>query len=92
MESNQSCSRNKKADENEVTEYYQKYIISADLLELRNIIHIAKLIIKSALLRKESRGLHYFKNYPNMNDKFINDTNILGRKNEHHLKLVKFKI
>jgi len=78
--------------ENEVTEYYQKYIISADLLELRNIIHIAKLIIKSALLRKESRGLHYFKNYPKMNDKFINDTNILGRKNEHHLKLVKFKV
>jgi len=78
--------------ENEVTEYYQKYIISADLLELRNIIHVSKLIIKSALLRKESRGLHYSKDYPKMNNKFINNTNILGRKNEYHLKLVKFKV
>lgn len=78
--------------ENEVTEYYQKYIISSDLLELRNIIHISKLIIQSALLRKESRGLHYSKDYPKMNDKFSDDTNILGRKNEYHLKLVKFKV
>lgn len=50
----------------EVTEYYSNYRISNDLLELRNLIVIADLIIQSASRRKESRGLHYTLDYPNL--------------------------
>ena len=62
------------------------------MLELRNIIHVSKLIIESALSRKESRGLHYSIDYPESTEKFKKDTCIRGRKNEYYLKLVKFKV
>ncbi|MDC1480146.1 L-aspartate oxidase [Pseudomonadales bacterium] len=48
----------------EVAEYYSNYKVSNDLLELRNLITIADLIIQSAIRRKESRGLHYTLDYP----------------------------
>lgn len=48
----------------EVEQYFRSYRIHDDLLELRNIVDVAALVIRSALQRHESRGLHYTRDYP----------------------------
>jgi L-aspartate oxidase len=53
---------------NEVDEFYSNFRISNNLIELRNLLQVAELIVRSAMERHESRGLHYSKDYPNLAD------------------------
>jgi L-aspartate oxidase len=50
----------------EVADYYKHFTVTPDLIELRNLVEVADLIIRSALSRHESRGLHYTLDYPEM--------------------------
>ena len=50
----------------EVDDYYGHFRVSTDLIELRNLLQCAQLIVRSALARKESRGLHFILDYPEL--------------------------
>lgn len=64
----------------EIEKYYWDFLITQDLIELRNIAEVAEIIIDSALSRKESRGLHYNADYPNT-DPALDGVNTIVRKN-----------
>ncbi|MFC1461840.1 FAD-binding protein [Verrucomicrobiota bacterium] len=48
----------------EIRQYYYDYLVTSDLLELRSIAAVGELIVRSAMMRKESRGLHYTLDHP----------------------------
>jgi L-aspartate oxidase len=61
----------------EIREYYWKFKVTRDVIELRNIADVAHLIVECASRRKESRGLHYTLDYPNTDDhNWLHDTTV----------------
>jgi L-aspartate oxidase len=65
----------------EIREYYWNFIVTADLLELRNIATVAELIVRCALMRPESRGLNYNLDFPDLNPEWSQRDSVVRRGN-----------
>ena len=61
----------------EVNQHYHDYILTPDLIELRNIAQVAELIVRCACIRRESRGLHYLADFPKPDDEHWKKDTIL---------------
>jgi L-aspartate oxidase len=66
----------------EIKEFYDRTKVTVELLELRNLITVANIIIRSALIRQESRGLHYMLDYPKRNDRKFSKDTVIVKKNK----------
>jgi L-aspartate oxidase len=66
----------------EIKEFYDRTKVTVELLELRNLITVANIIIRSALERQESRGLHYMLDYPKRNDRKFSKDTVIVKKNK----------
>ena len=64
----------------EIQDYYWDFTVTSDLLELRNLATVAELIVKSALQREESRGLHYTLDYLEPVETFAQRSTLITRK------------
>lgn len=67
----------------EIDEYYSRFRVSPNLIELRNLAVVAKLIITSALARHESRGLHYNLDYPKADPRLVKTDTVLVPDMDH---------
>ena len=63
----------------EIRDYYWRFKVTRDVIELRNIADVAHLIVECASRRKESRGLHYTLDYPNRDDHNWNKDTVVQR-------------
>jgi L-aspartate oxidase len=73
----------------EVAQHFRDFLLTPDLIELRNLILVAELIVVSALRRKESRGLHFMLEYPAKDDINFRCDTLLSRKDNTNITPVK---
>ncbi len=58
----------------EVEDHYWRYLLTPEFVELRNLCQVARLIVASALQRRESRGVHYLKDFPEKDPRYLKET------------------
>ncbi len=63
----------------EISEYYSNFKVNNDLIELRNLVAVAELTVRCAIERKESRGLHFTRDDPDLSQKLV-DTVLIPKR------------